>query len=263
MGFRVHLSVICFHLATRFLEMAIGVLSVQFGQGNSVATPQFAIETPIFIVRQADSHESLEFPIRANHPIRANRANRFARITPLRPHNCPRRGGNLERGKKALSSGDRQFGRHSKREFGRGCNRKSKIAARQWGVNSCYEAFRCLAGPESTKNRNRNMPRVREEHSMDQYRSRPKLSENFEGHWSIPFPGENSYGPIIGPYLFLGKFIWTNGPESSSKVSPHTGIGPWMALASESLLQTSPSGTLLSRKRFNRNLVRTGVWRGF
>ena len=36
-------------------------------------------------MRQADSHESLEFPIRENHPIRANRANfRFARITPLR-----------------------------------------------------------------------------------------------------------------------------------------------------------------------------------
>ena len=75
--------------------------------------------------------------------------------------------------------------------------------------------------------------------------SRPKLSENFEGHWSItfswgnfiwtthwsiPFTGEISYGPLIGPYLFLGKFIWTNGPESSSKVSPYTGIGPWMAL---------------------------------
>ena len=44
----------------------------------------FAIETPILIARQADLHESLEFPIRANHPIRANRANRFARITPLR-----------------------------------------------------------------------------------------------------------------------------------------------------------------------------------
>ena len=28
-------------------------------------------------------HESLEFPIRANRVIRANRANRFARITPL------------------------------------------------------------------------------------------------------------------------------------------------------------------------------------
>ena len=36
------------------------------------------------MARQADSPESLEFPIRANHPIRANRANRFARITPLR-----------------------------------------------------------------------------------------------------------------------------------------------------------------------------------
>ena len=42
------------------------------------------IETPIFIARQADLHESLEFPIRENHLIRANRANRFARITPLR-----------------------------------------------------------------------------------------------------------------------------------------------------------------------------------
>ena len=40
-----------------------------------------ATETPIFIARQADSHESLEFPIRADHP---NRANRFVRITPLR-----------------------------------------------------------------------------------------------------------------------------------------------------------------------------------
>ena len=45
----------------------------------------FAIEIPIFIARQADSHEPLEFPICANHPIRnAIRANRFARITPLR-----------------------------------------------------------------------------------------------------------------------------------------------------------------------------------
>ena len=44
----------------------------------------FAIETPIFIGRQADSPVSLEFPIRASHPIRANRANRFAQIMPLR-----------------------------------------------------------------------------------------------------------------------------------------------------------------------------------
>ena len=43
----------------------------------------FAIETTILIARQPDSLESLEFPIRANRVIRANRANRFARITPL------------------------------------------------------------------------------------------------------------------------------------------------------------------------------------
>ena len=42
--------------------------------------------------------------------------------------------------------------------------------------------------------------------------------------------GGNSYGPIIGPYLFLGRFVWTNGPGSSSKVPRYTGIGPWMAL---------------------------------
>ena len=48
---------------------------------NAIRANRFAIETPLFIARQADSHESFEF--RANHPIRANRANRFARITPL------------------------------------------------------------------------------------------------------------------------------------------------------------------------------------
>ena len=35
----------------------------------------FAIETPIFIARQANSPESLKLLIRANHPIRANSAN--------------------------------------------------------------------------------------------------------------------------------------------------------------------------------------------
>ena len=50
---------------------------------NPIRANRFAIETPIFIARQADSPESLESPIRANHPIRANQANRFARITPL------------------------------------------------------------------------------------------------------------------------------------------------------------------------------------
>ena len=54
------------------------------------------------------------------------------------------------------------------------------------------------------------MSNCREGHSMDQYRSRLKLSENFERHWSIRISGEihmdqslvhtfswgNSYGPM-------------------------------------------------------------------
>ena len=40
----------------------------------------FAIETPIFIARQADSHESPEFPIRANHPIDTIRANHATKL---------------------------------------------------------------------------------------------------------------------------------------------------------------------------------------
>ena len=58
----------------------------------------------------------------------------------------------------------------------------------------------------------------REDHSMDQYRSVLKLSENFERHWSILISGEihmdqslvhtfswgNSYGPMV--LKFLLKF---------------------------------------------------------
>ena len=52
---------------------------------GSIRANHSQLKPLLLIARQADSHESLEFPIRANHPIRANRANRFARITPLRP----------------------------------------------------------------------------------------------------------------------------------------------------------------------------------
>ena len=38
---------------------------------NAIRANGFATETPIFVVRQADSPESLECPIRANHPIHA------------------------------------------------------------------------------------------------------------------------------------------------------------------------------------------------
>ena len=56
-----------------------GTSDSQRDSHESIRANSFAIETPIFIARQADSHESLEFRV-----IRANRANRFARITPLR-----------------------------------------------------------------------------------------------------------------------------------------------------------------------------------
>ena len=48
----------------------------------------FAIETPTFIACQADSPESLEFPIRTNHLIRANRANQFARNHATKAETC-------------------------------------------------------------------------------------------------------------------------------------------------------------------------------
>ena len=34
------------------------------------------------------------------------------------------------------------------------------------------------------------------------------------------------YGPMIGPYKYPPKFVWTNGAQSSLKVSVLTGIGP-------------------------------------
>ena len=56
-----------------------GPPSGTWGQTHIWGHSTFAMKTPISIARQADSHESLEFPIRTNHPIRANRANRFGR----------------------------------------------------------------------------------------------------------------------------------------------------------------------------------------
>ena len=59
---------------------------------------------------------------------------------------------------------------------------------------------------------------------MDQYRSRLKLSENFERHWSTRISGEIHMDQSLVHTFFLGKFVWTNGPESSSKVPPYTGL---------------------------------------
>ena len=68
-----------------------------------------------------------------------------------------------------------------------------------------------LLTPFTSPRLNRRLYNNREEHSTDQYRSRLKLSENFERHWSILISGEmhmdqslvhtfswgNSYGPMV------------------------------------------------------------------
>ena len=105
-------------------------------------------------------------------------------------------------------------------------------------------AFLCCSQSWETQLSNRccfASPSVRNLHShflqgRALYGPMPVKTETFRelrGLLVHTFSWGNSYGPIIGPYLFLGKFVWTNGPESSSKVSPYTGIGPWMALPSK------------------------------
>ena len=90
---------------------------------------------------------------------------------------------------------------------------------------------------------------------MDQYRSRLKLSENFERHWSIQISGEihmdqslvhtfswgNSYGPMVLKVLL--------------KLPPHTGTGPWMALPSIELAGFC-SNVILVEQRVNSQQVR-------
>ena len=96
-------------------------------------------------------------------------------------------------------------------------------------------------GPETSKFSKKIL--FREEHSMDQYRSRPKLSENFEDHWSIPILGEihmdqslvhtfswgNSYGPMVLKVLqkFPPTLVLVHGwlfPVSSRKKAQKTDL---------------------------------------
>ena len=92
---------------------------------------------------------------------------------------------------------------------------------------------------------------------MDQYRSRPKLSENFERHWSIPISGE-----IHMDQSLVHTFSWGNsyGPmvlEVLQKFPPHTGIGPWMAFPSFGGCSPAPQnrneGTFGCSRYQNRN----------
>ena len=63
------------------------------------------------------------------------------------PRNYLTAGAILKEERKPSFVGERQFGRHFKRQFGCEGNCESKIAPRHRGVNSCREASRCLAGP--------------------------------------------------------------------------------------------------------------------
>ena len=97
-----------------------------------------------------------------------------------------------------------------------------------------------ILGKES-KNAQKNKENRKTKQGRALYGPMPVKTETFRELWAPLVHtnfGGNSYGPIIGPYLFLGKFVWTNGPESSSRVSPYTGIGPWMALPSKKARKT-------------------------
>ena len=112
------------------------------------------------------------------------------------------------------------------------CCQTKNLLIRLLGCTSC--TFLCIYGNCPPPN---DVGTIRELAGQGRalYGPMPVKTETFR-ELSAPLVhtniGGNSCGPIIGPYLFLGKFVWTNGPESSSKVYPYTGIGPWMALPS-------------------------------
>ena len=60
--------------------------------------------------------------------------------------------------------------------------------------------------------------------------------------------------------FFSGKFVWTNGAESSSKVSPETGSGPWMALPNFHFFFSLRSCRSLS---VNSLMFRREIWQEF
>ena len=108
----------------------------------------------------------------------------------------------------------------------------------------------------------------REEHSMDPCRSRLKLSENFERHWSIPISGEihmdqslvhtfswgNSYGPmvlkvlqkfpptlvVVHGWLFPGR-AWNRRSRRLGGGCPGGFVGESGCTARAALMSSSPS----------------------
>ena len=105
----------------------------------------------------------------------------------------------------------------------------------------------------------------REEHSMDQYRSRLKLSENFERHCSILISGEihmdqslvytfswgNSYGPMVLKVFLKFPLHWHWSMDGSSQnftvlTEMCTKVGSVSFLQSALAMSMSKKGGLLN-----------------
>ena len=72
-------------MAPKAFDMSGGANLVARVIRNAIRANRFAIETPIFTARQADSHESLDFPIDSREScesIRANHATKGANLLP-------------------------------------------------------------------------------------------------------------------------------------------------------------------------------------
>ena len=96
------------------------------------------------------------------------------------------------------------------------------------------------------------------------YELMPVQTRTFREIWEslvhMNFRG-NSYGPIFLVPCFQGKSAWTNGPESSSKVFPETGIGSWMAFPSDLISRQNLVKPIVQNIMWiNQQLLRVKVW---
>ena len=115
-------------------------------------------------------------------------------------------------------------------------------------VGTLWASWICsrTASRKSLKESNHKIPRTPFQESSRETSVRFVSSLGRAIHGPIPVQGETleelsgplvhtnfprkRYGPMIGPYEFPPKFVWTNGTPSSVKVSVLTGIGPYSAL---------------------------------
>ena len=132
-----------------------------------------------------------------------------------------------------LTKSHRRPGEKGKSIYWRSLKNPVETAPRNCGFLSLVD-FTLLGGiwctTISSPMRRPHIRRNWEEPSMDQCQCRGKTLEKLSGplaHTNFP---RKRYGPMIGPYQFPPKLVWTNGTQSSLKVSVLTSIGPQSAL---------------------------------